>query len=120
MVDDKSANNLAKALLRSEQMDDTSSYLQRGRQFGQLSSSELDQAWFKAFHSWFETRASGVQQRESDLSAEYRLRNLEIPYHLVEDLLAKAREEIRSVGPENPGVLAKIEKFLNSLDKPDA
>jgi hypothetical protein len=120
MVDQSRATELVMAFLQSDQMDQTSSYLQRGRQFQQLSSSELEQAWFKAFRSWFETRESAREQRESDLSAEYRLRNLEIPHHLVKDLLAKMQEELRSYGPENPGVLAKIEMFLNSLDKPDA
>jgi hypothetical protein len=119
-MDDKSAIDHVMAFLRSEHMDENASYLQRGRQFGQLRSSELEQAWLMAFQSWFETRESDAQERESDLSAEYRLRNQEIPYHLVEDLLAKAREEIRISGPENPGVRGRIEKFLSSLDKPDA
>lgn len=120
MVDDKSADDLASALLQSDQMDQTAGYLQRGREFRTLSSSDLEQAWFTAFCSWFETRESSAAQREGDLSAEYRLRNLEIPYHLVENLFAKMQKEIRNSDSEDPRVLKKIQEFLDALGKPHA
>jgi hypothetical protein len=78
------------------------------------------QAWFTAFCSWFETRESTVAQREGDLSAEYRLRNLEIPYHLVENIFAKMQKEIRNSDPEDPRVLEKIQEFRDALGKPHA
>jgi hypothetical protein len=86
---------------------------------GEARQAHVIDAWRSFTGAWAATSVARalairhIEQRDSDLSAEYRLRNLEIPYHLVEDLLAKMRKEVRNLDPENAGVRDKIQQFLD-------
>jgi hypothetical protein len=111
------SQKMGEAFLESELMDETSGYLARGRRFENLSTGELGDGWVRAFTDW---RANGADhQVMDDLAAELRLRKLDMPYERVAKELDDMRDQIRSMGPNNPGARARIAKFLGSLDNPN-
>lgn len=74
--------------MNDDELDGVADYAARGRRYAGLSRRELSTAWVNAFRSlprnllMFETRSNYV-----DYTAEFLLRGLRPPYHLVaEDL----------------------------------
>jgi hypothetical protein len=117
-MNDERAKALVGALLQSDLMDKSATYLEGGRKFGALSLEQLNEQWVRAIRKW--ARADYGPSRElNDLAAELRLRNSEEPW----DRVSEVRDEMvtaakRSGQKNNREVRAKMKEFLEAMDKP--
>jgi hypothetical protein len=115
-----SIDAITQAFMDHQAMEETRSYLARGRRFEGLSVEDLNQGWAAAFTS---VCANGDQSRAIDLEdfgAELGLRNLERPDHLVHrDAMKMAQERVRNSRLEAFGPLMEaVGKFRDEMDKP--
>jgi hypothetical protein len=121
MTEEKSDHALAAAFLASELMKETQSYLQRGRQFQGLTDAQLASKWVVDFRAWRASRSDtddpGNSAAMEDTAAELRLRNSDPPYEQVQDEVKAMVKEIERIGPEHPGISAKVQQFLDDLSK---
>jgi hypothetical protein len=118
-MDEKRNDNdaLATAFLQSELMDETADYLARGRHLEQLSPDQLNDAWERAFRTWFSQRDDHREMNDCD--AELRLRSVEPPYERVESELREMHAEAVKLGQAaSPEIRARIAKFMDSKDNP--
>jgi hypothetical protein len=113
---DEESNALASVFLASEWMDETRDYLARGRRFEKLSPDQLNDGWEGAFRRWLSRH--GDPRETDDYAAELRLRELELPYERVENELKIIHDENAKLGPDNPGIQARIDKFMRSKANP--
>ncbi len=104
---------ITQAFIDRQAMEETKSYLERGRRFEGLTVEDLNKGWAAAFTS---VCADGDESRTTDLDdcgAELGLRKLEKPDHLVRsDAMRNARLE--AFGP----VSEAVGKFMDEMDKP--
>ncbi len=115
------------AYLRSRQMDSLGDYLNRGRALKHASSEKLKARWAELMREWVKN-FDGMDHRErEDIEAELKMRDVELPMELVDDvvpvlrqLAMKTAEEVREADPNRK---AEIEKQLRSeianLTSPD-
>jgi hypothetical protein len=68
---------LTTTVRESALMDETSDYSARGRRFRNMSSEQLNDAWGRAFLTWFSRRDDTRDMDDCD--AEMRLRQVEPP-----------------------------------------
>jgi hypothetical protein len=108
-------NLIALAMIESDLMEQTKNYLEGGRKFESLPVDRLKDKWVTAFKEW---RKTGNSKEVNDTYAELRLRNIEPPFERVQAESAAMFEEIRQDRPDNPGILAAVEEFRESLKKP--
>jgi hypothetical protein len=111
---------IAQAFMDHQAMEETRSYLARGRRFERLSVEDLNKGWAAAFTS---VCADDDQSRVTDLDdfgAELGLRQLEKPDHLVHpDAMRIAQERVRNARLEAYGPLMEaVGKFRDEMDKP--
>src|SRR5271163_2802249 len=111
------ADRMVKALLESEAMDETKSYLERGRQLAAVDAGVLRERWTAAFKQFFKSRTASDCQAFDDINAELGLRNLDRPWETVKEELAMAQAEASRDGTANPGIRSKIAAFLDELDR---
>jgi hypothetical protein len=116
-VKEETAEALANAVLQDDLMNQTAVYLGRGRQFEGHPLEELHEKWTLAIRKW-STAGYGTLPELDDLSAELRLREAKEPWDRVPEVRAQMNKEIARSGPYNPGVRAKINEFLEAIDKP--
>jgi hypothetical protein len=111
---------IVQAFLDHQAMEETKSYLERGRRFESLADDDLGKRWAAAFTA---VCAHGDETREADLDdlgAELGLRNLERPAHLVHPRAMKAAQarvensQHEAIGP----VTEAIGRFMASMDEP--
>jgi hypothetical protein len=111
---------IAQAFLDHQAMEETRSYLGRGRRFEGLSVNDLNKGWAAAFTA---VCAHGDESRVTDLDdlgAELSLRKLGRPDHLVHrDAMRIAQERVRksrldAIGP----LMEAVGKFRDEMDKP--
>ena len=96
-------------------MEQTKNYLEGGRKFESLTVDQLKDKWVMDFKMW---RNTGNSKEMDDTYAELRLRDIEAPFERVQAERAAMIDEIKQDRPDNPGILAKIEKFLEAFKKP--
>lgn len=113
-------DDLIRAFVASELMQETAIYLKRGRAFSEMPREELDRRWLVAFREWFETRTEQHQQVMDDLAAELRLRGETPPYHLIGAEAEALRDEIRDSDPEDFTIEEDFGRFIDKLDTPDS
>jgi len=105
-----------RAFLESEAMDQTHDYLARGRVFLALEDDQLRADWERAFERAFATREPLDVRKMDDLSAEARLRKLELP-EISEEILQKIQAEQET----QPGIgrlgRGKLREFLKRRKK---
>lgn len=106
---------IADAMIASDLMEQTKNYLERGRKFESLTVDQLKDKWVMDFKMW---RNTGNSKEMDDTYAELRLRDIEAPFERVQAERAAMIDEIKQDRPDNPGILAKIEKFLEAFKKP--
>jgi hypothetical protein len=118
--DEKFASRVALAIVRSAEMEETQDYLARGRRFSGLTADALNDAWATAFKDVFSNENRSRVRDLDDLGAELRLRELELPEHLVAPEMAGLRERLIREGPlvENPELDRRIDEFFAGLRKP--
>jgi hypothetical protein len=87
----------AEAYLQHELMNETKGYLDRGRNFEQLTVTELNEKWTIAFRR-FATKDRIDARDMEDLGAELRLRSLDPPFNAVRTEILALQDEIRCLG----------------------
>jgi hypothetical protein len=111
---------ILQAFLDHQAMEETRSYLERGRRFEGLADGDLGKRWAAAFTA---VCADGDESREADLDdlgAELGLRNLTRPAHLVHPRAMKAAQarvansQHEAFGP----VREAIGRFMERMDEP--
>jgi hypothetical protein len=123
MIDDlieRRENAIIDALLASERMECTRSYLSRGRRFVGMKTDEIKQRWIAATRK-FQVSYGEVDPREmDDLTSELDLRKVEPPWEAVRDETERVAQRIkRDDDPETQArVRARIRKFLDDLENP--
>jgi hypothetical protein len=116
----ESIGAITQAFMDHQAMEETKSYLERGRRFEGLTVEDLDKGWAAAFTS---VCADGDESRATDLDdcgAELGLRKLEKPEHLVRrDAMRIAQARARNARQEMFGpVKEAIGKFMDEMDRP--
>jgi hypothetical protein len=82
---EREENELAEEFLQHELMNETRTYIERGRRLQTLSNDEIVNTWVATFGRWFGEKTAGNSQDMDDAAAEIRLRGLEMPYQKIED-----------------------------------
>jgi hypothetical protein len=108
------------AVIDHQAMEDTRSYLERGRRFEGLTVDALNNGWAAAFTA---VCAYGDERREIDLDdfgAELGLRKLERPERLIRpEAMKAAQERVRNSQHEAFGpVTEAIGRFMAKMDRP--
>jgi hypothetical protein len=116
MIDDAHAKAVITAAMASQAMDETQSYLERGRSLESTSETALKDIWETRFKAAFKSRRPDDFESLDDASAELRLRNIEAPFDRVQVELEDAQEEIRQRGPKSMGIGKTLMEFLEKLD----
>ena len=111
---------IVQAFLDHQAMEETRSYLERGRPFEGLADDALGKQWAAAFTA---VCADGDDSRHTDLDdlgAELGLRNIERPAHLVHPRAMQAAQERErnsqheAFGPETEA----IGRFMATMEQP--
>jgi hypothetical protein len=90
-----------------------------GRERAALELDYLTADWVIAFKTWALSHGVAAGSRElNDLSAEFQLRNIELPFDQVREEQRALLEEMLKVGSDNTGVVQAVLDFLNELDGP--
>src|SRR3954471_17498596 len=91
------SEEVARALLNESAMDETQSYLQRGRPYAGLDIEALNKTWLAALRAFLNNPEN--QQAYKDADAEFALRKLEPPY-------AEAKAEIEALVTKAKAIVA--------------
>ena len=110
----------AEAFLQSRSLEETQSYLIRGRRFSEVLPDELAARWVIAFKAWVGVRNDVHRREMDDLSAELRLRDLPLPKDQVQAEIAAIAKEIEQAGPDSLSDEARqrIADFMAARRKP--
>jgi hypothetical protein len=89
---------MARTPVSNQQMREVRHYLARGRRFANLDQDALNDYWIAAYRELLHHRDLNHERDYDDLSAEFELRKLELPYeqvkHIFEADLAAARRQL--------------------------
>ncbi len=101
------------AWITSSFLDRVARYAREGRRHAHLDRAALQHAWVRAVRAMAENvRSTARRERQHDLEAEYRLRRVEPPYHLVEEAMAlytrRANEMLLELLRDDPQALAAL------------
>jgi hypothetical protein len=110
----------AEAFLQSQSLEETQSYLIRGRRFSEVLPDELAARWVIAFKAWVGVRNDVHRREMDDLSAELRLRDLPLPKDQVQAEIAAMAIEIEQAGPDSLSdeTRQRIADFMAARRKP--
>jgi hypothetical protein len=111
---------ILEAFMDHQAMEETRSYLERGRRFEGLTDDALSTGWVAAFTA---VCAHGDECRETDLDdfgAELGLRKLARPEHLIHPrAMQAAQKRVRDSQHEALGpVTEAIGRFMATMDQP--
>ncbi|MFZ5780403.1 MAG: hypothetical protein ACOY4R_09425 [Pseudomonadota bacterium] len=113
------ANKIAQALIAESRMEDAAAYLERGRPYKDLSKEQLEQAWAAAFELYMGLNQQEQQHLYRDLAAEFQLRDIEPPTHLVKETLKKLEQRVANMSPEGRDAARDaIGALLGKWEKP--
>jgi hypothetical protein len=93
------ANDEMFTYMRHIQMNELKDYLDRGRRFGGAVTSELNEKWIFAFRRFVASEAKMETREMEDVSAELRLRGLDVPYEAVKKERTALNALVRHFGP---------------------
>jgi hypothetical protein len=108
------STELLKAFLDSEDLEHTRSYLQAGRAYRDLPVAELEAAWLKSWRDFYLSNVATACDTLGDCDAEFRLRALPSPDHLID-----ARDRERALDGTAEAVerdVAMQEQLADELD----
>lgn len=112
------ADKLAKAFTADREMEQTRSYLERGRSYKGLTSEELQAAWVAAGEAFIGRDDQSKVREFKDLDAEYRLRETASPAHLLKHAVDAAVERFRTMSDKDlEPVMNRIEKFVEGMSE---
>lgn len=107
------------AFLRDIEMKESQSYLERGRQFAAIPVDALNARWAAAFEAATTNAGRQAMVEYADLSAEFRLRDLPMPAHLVSETMAVVRQRIYEAEPEDFQVIEEgLRRFTAEMRRP--
>ena len=111
---------LFQAFKDSVDMDDTHWYLERGRAYAGLAIDALEAAWVDAFTAFLGRGDHGREIEYFDLSAEFRLRGLSLPEHLIASEVERVTKRVReaSLTRSDEGLRDHIRHFFSELAAP--
>jgi hypothetical protein len=89
-----------------------------GRERAALELDDLRADWVSAYKIWALSHGASGSRELNDLSAEFELRNIELPFDQVREEQRALLEEMLKVGSDNTGVVQAVLDFLNELDGP--
>ena len=117
--EDKEAEEMAKAYIASRTMEHTRSYLERGRQYQALDLDELQAKWVVAGEAFLGRDDQSRVREFKDLNAEYRLRKLDLPSHLLQPSIDASVARIKAYSTADLNHFhERLERFVDDLDKP--
>jgi hypothetical protein len=117
----KNEGDLAEEFLQHELMNETRTYIERGRRLQPLSNDEIINTWVATFERWFGESTDNNSRDMDDAAAEIRLRGLEMPYERVKNETRALRAELARLDPEDfssPQIDRKIHDYLVARSKP--
>lgn len=111
---------LFQAFKDSVDMDDTHWYLERGRAYAGLAIDALEAAWVDAFKAFLGRGDHGREIEYFDLSAEFRLRGISRPEHLIASEDRTCQEACAGSQPSrsDEGLRKHIRHFFSELAAP--
>jgi hypothetical protein len=89
-----------------------------GRERAALELDDLKADWVCAYKRWALSHGATGSRKLNDLSAEYQLRNIELPFDQVREEERAVLEEMLKVGSDNTGVVQEAADLLNERDRP--
>jgi hypothetical protein len=89
-----------------------------GRERAALELDDLRADWVSTFKRWALSHGATGSRELNDFSAEYQLRNIELPFDQVREEQRALLEEMRKIGSDNSGVVQAVADLLNELDRP--
>jgi hypothetical protein len=98
---------------------DPDAMAQAGRERAALELNDLMADWVSAFKVWALSHGATGSRELNDLSAEFQLRNIELPFDQVREEQRALLEEMLKVGSDNSGILQAAADFLNELGGPN-
>jgi hypothetical protein len=120
------AREFALAFIQSMLMDNTQSYLERGRLFESNTIDELTEAYPAAYRSFVKAYAAlqpggtALPQAADDIAAELRLRGRDIPIDSVLDDVAELEKLVKARAPQAmPALEKKLDEFLADIGQPN-
>jgi len=103
-------------VLRAAALEETESYLVRGRRFERLSKEDLSERWIAGFKAWCRDRTLELQREFDDAAAELMLRGEEPPFDAVRDeTAALADEAARDVSTHGGADRARLRARIREL-----
>jgi hypothetical protein len=102
---------VAAAFLKDSDMDDTASYLGRGRRHQTMTDAEVQDRWASLFKDWV-SGGLGRNQDLEDIRSEQGLRNLMPPYERVLDEVAAMKAMVKERISTNPNLRTAVEDYL--------
>jgi hypothetical protein len=113
-------DDLAGEFLAHAQMNETTDYLQRGRELAHLSDADVADTWVTRFKAWFAEKSPAATRDMDDAAAELRLRDLPIPEERVQSEVSSLQAKIRKLGPDakSASLDAAIDEFLSARAQP--
>jgi hypothetical protein len=114
---DKAAERLARAMRDSQSMEDTRSYLSRGRSFESFELPQLHQIWARAYKAFLAEGDDSKSTEFADAEAELRLRSEEPPHDLVKPYWHKVRRRLEGLTTaDRESVRREVRIFIDELD----
>jgi hypothetical protein len=89
-----------------------------GRERAALGLDDLRADWVSAFKRWALSHGAMGSRELNDFSAEFQLRNIELPFDQVREEQRTLVEEMRKIGSDNSGVAQAVADLLNELEGP--
>jgi hypothetical protein len=99
-------------------MEHTRSYVARGRALATIPTSELEARWVHAFTAVCHDGDYRQSREMRDAGAEFSLRKIEQPYHLVKNLMPAIFERVSSMNDDDDRLDTDMSSFIAELDKP--
>ena len=89
-----------------------------GRERAALELDDLKADWVCAFKIWALSHGATGSRELNDFSAEFQLRNIELPFDQVRKEQRALVEEMLKVDSDNTGVVQEAADLLNERDRP--
>jgi hypothetical protein len=99
--DDEFADDIVKALLADQEMEQLQSYLTRGRPLDDIDVDDLHHIWVDNYKAFFVDGDQNKLQAFSDADTELRLRKLPQPHHLVRQYWEAVRRRVEAAVHQN-------------------
>jgi hypothetical protein len=75
------------ALVQNRELDELENYISRGRQLKHTPTEELERRWAELMREWVKNYTGFDHRERTDVQAELELRGIELPMHLVEEIM---------------------------------